>query len=73
MKFSGVIIIDKSDVHAKSHGQRSKGKVKEIKRTFNQKFLDRNSSSDFTDGYQIMHKAWSVIEDVPCSRLSLKF
>ena len=36
MKFSEVIIIDKSDVHAKSQGQRSKGKVKELKRTFNQ-------------------------------------
>ena len=75
MKFSEVIIIDKSDVHARSQGQRSKGKVKELKRTFNQiwAFLDRNSSSDFTDGYEIMHKAWSVIEDVPCSRSSLKF
>ena len=59
MKFSEVIIIDKSDVHAKSQGQRSKGKVKELKRTFNQiwSFLDRNFSSDFTDGYEIMHKA----------------
>ena len=59
MEFSEVIIIDKNDVHAKSQGQRSKGKVKELKRTFNQiwAFLDRNSSSDFTDGYEIMHKA----------------
>ena len=75
MKFSEVIIIDKSDVHAKSQGQRSKGKVKELKRNFNQiwAFLDQNSSSDFTDGYEIMHKAWSVIEHVPCSRSSLKF
>ena len=72
MKFSDVIIIDKSDVHAKSQGQRSKGKVKI---NFNQiwAFLDRNSSSGFTDGYEIMHKAWSVIEDVSCSRSSLKF
>ena len=29
MKFSGVIIIDKDDVHAKVQGQRSKVKVKD--------------------------------------------
>ena len=75
MKFSEVIIIDKSDVHAKSQGQRSKDKVKELKINFNQiwAFRDWNSSFDFTDGYEIMHKAWSVIEDVPYWRPSLKF
>ena len=59
MKFSEVIIIVKSDVHAKSQGQRSKGKVKELKRNFTQiwAFLDRNSNFDYTDGYEIMHKA----------------
>ena len=31
MKFSGVITIDKSDVHAKGQGQRSKVKVTEVK------------------------------------------
>ena len=58
MKFSEVIIIDNSDVHAKSQGQRSKGKVKELKRNLTQiwSFLDRNSSFEFTDGYEIMHK-----------------
>ena len=34
IKFSGVIIMDKSDVHAKSHSQSSKAKVKELKRNF---------------------------------------
>ena len=31
MKFSGVITIDISDVHAKGEGQRSKVKVTEVK------------------------------------------
>ena len=31
MKFSGVITIDKSDVHAKGQGQKSKVKVAEVK------------------------------------------
>ena len=75
MKISEVIIIDKSDVHVKSQGQRSKGRVKELKRNFTQiwAFPDQNSSFEFTDGYEIMHKAWSGIEDVPYSRSSLKF
>ena len=34
MKFSGVITIDKSDVHTKSQGQRSKVKVTEVKTEF---------------------------------------
>ena len=59
MKFSKVIIINKSYVHAKSQGQRSKVMVKELKRNLTQiwAFLDRNSSFEFTDGYEIMHKA----------------
>ena len=59
MKISEVIIIDKSDVHVKSQGQRSKGRVKELKRNFTQiwAFPDQNSSFEFTDGYEIMHKA----------------
>ena len=67
MKFSEVIIIDKSDVHAKSQGQRSKGKVKELKRTFNQiwAFLDQNSSSDLTDGYEI---TWNYAQSLKCHR-----
>ena len=45
MKFS-VITIDKSDVHAKGEGQRSKVKVTEVKTNFAPiwGFLDRNSS-----------------------------
>ena len=31
MKFSGIITIDKSDIHAKSQGQRPKVKVKDVK------------------------------------------
>ena len=34
MKFSGVITIDKSDVHARGQGKRSKVKVTEIKTQF---------------------------------------
>ena len=34
MKFSGVIAIDKSDVHAKGQGQRSKVKDTEVKTQF---------------------------------------
>ena len=35
MKFSGVITIDRSDVHAKGQGQRSKVKVTEVKTQLN--------------------------------------
>ena len=34
MKFSGMIIIDRSDAHTKDQGQRSKAKVKEAKTYF---------------------------------------
>ena len=34
MKFPRIIVIDKSDVHAKGQGQRSKVKVTEIKTNF---------------------------------------
>ena len=34
MKFSGVIAIDKSDVHARGKGQESKVKVTEVKTQF---------------------------------------
>ena len=46
IKFSGVIAIDKSDVHAKGQGQRSKVKVKEVKTNFAPiwAFQDCNSS-----------------------------
>ena len=34
MKFSGIITIDKSDVHSRGQGQRSKVKVTEVKHKF---------------------------------------
>ena len=43
VKFSGVITIDKRDVHAEGQGQRSKVKVTEVKTQF-KLFLDRNTS-----------------------------
>ena len=127
MKFSGVITIDKSDVHAKGQGQRSKVKVTEVMTPFscfwtvtpvwihiwqwnyaqslmllrrgallyfkvicqisrshgpkNQQFWPKLSVSglqlqfEFTNGYEMMHKAWSSIGWVPyCfSRSSVKF
>ena len=37
-------------------------------------FLDIKLKFEFTDGFEIMHKAWSSIEQVPCcfSRSSVK-
>ena len=113
MKFSGVIINDKSNIHAKDQGQRSKVKVTEVNTQLNHfwtvtpvwihiwwwndayslmrlpycfsrssvkfqghtalksvkfdpdwVFPDCNSSL-FTNGYEMMHKAWSSIEEVP--------
>ena len=48
MKFSGVITIDKNDVHAKGQYQRSKAKVADVKTIFAPiwAFLNRNSSSN---------------------------
>ena len=127
MKFSGVITMDRSDVHAKGQGQRSKVNVTEVNtqlsrfwtltpvwihiwqwnyahswkqhrrgallffKVFRQ--ISRWHSSknrriwprlgvsglqlqfEFTNGYKMMHKAWSSIEEVPyCfSRSSVKF
>ena len=118
MKFSGVITNDRSDVHAKGQGQRSKVKVIEVKtqlshfltvtpvwihiwrwndvgkercpivfqghpsnfkvtrleknQRFWPKFPDPNSN---LNGYEMMHKAWSSIEEVPYCflRSSVKF
>ena len=68
MKFSGVITNDESDVHAKGQGQRSKVKVTEVKKIV--KFDPDWAFPDciqfeFTNGYKMMHKAWSSIEEVP--------
>ena len=120
MKFSGVITIDRSDVHAKDQGRRSKVKVSEVKTNFvpSWAFPNHNSSlnslmatiwctklelakksypivfqghlSNFkvprdkktpiltqagclrivtqvciTNGYEMMHNAWSSIAEVP--------
>ena len=127
MKFSGVITSDRSDVHAKGQGQRSKVKVTEVTtqlyrfRTvtpvwihlwwWNDAYslimlrrgalllfkvilqISRSHGSknrqiwprlgvsglqlqfEFTNGYKMLHKAWSTMEEVPyCfSRSSVKF
>ena len=117
MKFSGVITSDRSDVHAKGQGQRSKVKVTEVTtqlyrfRTVtpvwihlwwwndayslimlrrgallffkvirqisrshgskNRRIWPRLGVSglqlqfEFTNGYKMLHKAWSSIEEVP--------
>ena len=126
MKFSEVMTMDRSDVHAKGQGQRSKVKVTEVNtqlscfRTLtpvwihiwqwnhahtwkqykrgalffkviyqisrshgskNRRIWPRLGISglylqfEFTNGYEMMHKGWSSIEEVPyCfSRSSVKF
>ena len=127
MKFSGVITNDKSDVHAKGQGQRSKVKVTEVNTQLNLfrtvtlvwihiwwwndawslmmlrrgallflkviRQISRSHGSkkrqiwprlgvsglelqfEFTNGYEMMHKAWSSIEEVPYCfwRSSVKF
>ena len=127
MKFSGVITNDKSDVHAKGQGQRSKVKVTEVNTQLNCfrtvtpawihiwwwndayslmmlrrgallffKVIHKISRShgskkrriwprlgvsglwlqfEFTNGYEMMRKAWSSKEEVPYCfwRSSVKF
>ena len=72
MKFSGVNINDKSDVHTKGQGQRSKVKVTEVK---TQLSLFRTLQFEFTYGDEMMHKAYCCLGEVPyCfSRSSIKF
>ena len=127
MKFSGVITMVKSDVHAKGQGQRSKVKVTEVNTQLSRfwtltpvwihiwqwnhahswkqhrrgallffkviRQISRSHGSknrriwprlgvsglylkfEYTNGYEMMHKAWSSVEEVPyCfSRSSIKF
>ena len=127
MEFSGIITNDKSDVHAKGQGQRSKVKVTEVNTQLNRfrtvtlvwihiwwwndacslmmlrrgallffkviRQISRSHGSkkrqiwprlgvsglylqfEFTNGYEMMHKAWSSIEEVPYCfwRSSVKF
>ena len=71
MKFSGVITIDESDVHAKGQGHRGQNKF-----WFKLNVSGLNLQFKSTDGYEMMHKAWSKIEEMPynCfSRSSVKF
>ena len=127
MKFSGVITMVKSDVHAKGQGQRSKVKVTEVNTQLSRfrtltpvwihiwqwnhahswkqhrrgallffkviRQISRSHGSknrriwprlgvsglwlqfEYTNGYEMMHKAWSSVDGVPyCfSRSSVKF
>ena len=127
MKFSGVITMVKSDVHAKGQGQRSKVKVTEVSTQLSRfrtltpvwihiwqwnhahswkqhrrgallffkviRQISRSHGSknrriwprlgvsglqlqfEYPNGYEMMHKAWSSVEEVPyCfSRSSVKF
>ena len=74
MKLSGVITIDKSDVHAKSQGQRSKVKVTEVKTQFS-RFRTVTPVFEFTYDDEMIHKGWCCLGEVPyCfSRSSVKF
>ena len=71
MKFSGVVTNDRSDVHAKGQGQRSRSQ-----RSWPHLGVSGLSLQfEFTYGDEIMHKAWCCLEEVPYwfSRSSVKF
>ena len=57
MKFSGVITSDKSDVHAKGQGQRSKVKVTEVTTQLN-RFRTVTPVFEFTYDDEMMDIAW---------------
>ena len=63
MKFSEVITIDRSDVHAKGQGQKSKVRVRKVKTLFSR--FRTVSPVWFTYGDEMMHKAWCGIGEVP--------
>ena len=71
MKFSGVITTDKSDVHAKGQGQGSRSHRSKPNLIVSRLQLQ----FEFIYGYEMKHKAWNCIEEVPyCfSRSSVKF
>ena len=73
LKFSGIITIDRRDVHAKGQGQRSKIKVTEVI-PFS-RFRTVTDQFEFTYSNKMMHKAWCCSEEVPYSfsRSSVKF
>ena len=72
MKFSGVITMDRSEVHAKYQGQRSKVKVTEVNTQLSR---FRTLNFEFTYSNEIVHTAGSSIEEVTycLSRSSVKF
>ena len=74
MKFSGVVINDKSDVHAKGQGQRSKVKVTEVNSQLS-RFRTATPVWIQIRYDEMMHRAWCCLGKVPyCfSRSSVKF
>ena len=76
MKFSGVITNDRSDIHGKGQGQSLKVKVTEVKTQLNGLTVSGLLLQfQFTNCYEMMHKAWSSVEEVRyCfSRSSFEF
>ena len=73
MKSSGVVTNDKSDVHAKGQGQRSKVKVPEVNTQLNRFRTVTPVWIHYDD--EMMHIAWWYLREVPyCfSRSSVKF
>ena len=67
MKFSEVITMVKSDVHAKGQGQRSKVTATEVKSNFSQilPFPDHNSESDSDMALKLYRKLLKVVERIP--------
>ena len=72
MEFSEIISIDRSDVHAKRQGQGNRGQNKFCP---NLGILGLWLQFEFTNGYGMMHKAWTGTEEVPnwFSMSSIKF
>ena len=73
LKLSGVITIDRRDVHAKGQGQRSSSRSQ---RSWPHLAISRPwLQFEFTYGDKMTHKAWCCLEEVPyCfSRSSVKF
>ena len=67
MKFSGVITNDRSDVHAKGQGQRSKVKGQgHSGHNPTKRFRGRNFLFEFTNDDEIMDEAWSSKEVPYC-------
>ena len=71
LKFSGVITIDRRDIHAKGKGQRSRSQRSRPNLAIPGLWLQ----FEFTYGDEMMHKAWCYLGEVTyCfSRSSVKF